>query len=127
MTSVPDSINGGFHLNIEDFDDLSVSWSSFPSIHFSRLRSLGGAPGASDSAYSGDEDESSGLFKSSSRSWSKSRPQTNVLGLTSANVPYMPPVSRTLYVQMVRLLHSVDGMFDLMPHGMTRNLLNDRL
>lgn len=49
MTSTPDHdstseghlpINGGFHLNVKDFDKVSTSQSSFLSIHFGRLTLL---------------------------------------------------------------------------------------
>ncbi|KAF8959858.1 kinase-like domain-containing protein [Flammula alnicola] len=81
MTSVPDNtserhlpINGGFQFNIEDFDDLSVSRSSFPSIHFSRSSSPGDTSGESDSTSSGEDgDEYSGLFKNPSKSKSQER------------------------------------------------------
>lgn len=67
MTSVShamsngDQLNGGFSINIEDFDDLSKSRSSFPSNHFDRSTS----PTGEDTS-SGDEgDDSFGsLFKS---------------------------------------------------------------
>jgi translation initiation factor 2-alpha kinase 4 len=48
MTSVPhhmskgDRLNGGLSINIEDFDGLSESRPSFPSIHFDRSTSPGG-------------------------------------------------------------------------------------
>jgi len=90
MTSVPETserhlpINGGFYINIEDFDDLSGSRSSFPSIHFGRSSS----PGTSGEDSSGDSGFGS-LFRSAS---SGSAP------------PLTPPptLSRTLYIQMVR-------------------------
>ena len=74
MTSVPphgtpdcQPINGGFHINIEDFDDLSLSGTSFPSIHFG----VSGSPGSSeasgeDSESSEEQDEFAGLFKGGS-------------------------------------------------------------
>ena len=71
---IPNPINEGFHINIADFDDLLVSWSLFPSIHFGRS----GSPGSSgvsgdDSMSSDEEDEFAGLFKSGkSRSGSAS-------------------------------------------------------
>jgi len=87
-------INGGFHINIADFDDLSVSWSSFPSIHFGRSGSPGSS-GADDSTSSDEEDEFAGLFKSGkSRSGSKN-------SNSSSPTRIMPDVTKTLYIQMV--------------------------
>ena len=89
MTSVPhamsngDRLNGGFSINIEDFDDLSESGSSFPSIHFDRSTS----PTGEDTS-SGEEegdDPFGSLFKSS--------------GSSTQVGP--PTLSRTLYIQMV--------------------------
>ena len=94
MTSVPQTpqtserhlpINGGFHINIEDFDDLSGSRSSFPSIHFGRSSS----PGTSGEDSSGDDGFGS-LFRSASSG--------SISSLVQA-----PTLSRTLYIQMVRL------------------------
>ena len=91
MTSVPhamsngDRLNGGFSINIEDFDDLSESGSSFPSIHFDRSTS----PTGEDTS-SGEEegdDPFGSLFKSSGSS------NTAQVG--------PPMLSRTLYIQMV--------------------------
>jgi translation initiation factor 2-alpha kinase 4 len=93
MTSVPHPvsngdrhlrINGGFSINIEDFDDLSESGSSFPSIHFDRSTSPTGED--TSSGEEGDDDFGS-LFKSSG---------------SSNMVQVGPPMlSRTLYIQMV--------------------------
>ena len=92
MTSVPQTpqtserhlpINGGFHINIEDFDDLSGSRSSFPSIHFGRSSS----PGTSGEDSSGDDGFGS-LFRSASSG--------SISSLVQA-----PTLSRTLYIQMV--------------------------
>ena len=89
-TSVPETserhlpINGGFYINIEDFDDLSGSKSSFPSIHFGRSSS----PGTSGED-SSEDDGFGSLFRSAS----------------SGSVPSLvapPTLSRTLYIQMVR-------------------------
>ncbi|KIJ97967.1 hypothetical protein K443DRAFT_104703 [Laccaria amethystina LaAM-08-1] len=92
MTSVPHPvsngdrhlrINGGFSINIEDFDDLSESGSSFPSIHFDRSTSPTGED--TSSGEEGDDDFGS-LFKSSG---------------SSNMVQVGPPMlSRTLYIQM---------------------------
>jgi len=90
-TSVPETserhlpINGGFYINIEDFDDLSVSRSSFPSIHFGRSSS----PGTSGEDSSGDDGFGS-LFRSASSSGS------------APSLAAPPTLSRTLYIQMVR-------------------------
>ncbi|KAF8880897.1 hypothetical protein CPB84DRAFT_1817292 [Gymnopilus junonius] len=63
-------INGAFHINVEDFDDLSVSTrsSTFPSIHFGGSSSPGG------------HDEFAGLFHSKSKS--KSGPKNLNLQMT---------------------------------------------
>ena len=89
-TSVPETserhlpINGGFYIDIEDFDDLSVSRSSFPSIHFGRSGSTGTTSPEEDS----NEDDGFGsLFRSAS---SESAP--------SLVAP--PTLSMTLYIQM---------------------------
>jgi len=90
-------INGGFHIiNIADFDDLSVSWSPFPSIHFGRSGSpeSNGTSGE-DSTSSDEEDEFSGLFKSG-KSRSGSRNSTS-----SSPTRIVPDITRTLYIQMV--------------------------
>ena len=98
-TSVPETserhlpINGGFYINIEDFDDLSVSRSSFPSIHFGRS----GSPGTSGEDSSEDNGFGS-LFRSAS----------------SGSAPSLagpPTLSRTLYIQMVRCFHLSFGPF----------------
>ena len=97
-TSVPETserhlpINGGFYINVEDFDDLSVSRSSFPSIHFGRSSS----PGTSGED-SSEDDGFSSLFKSAS----------------SGSVPPLaapPTLSRTLYIQMVRCFYLPFGL-----------------
>lgn len=92
MTSVPhpmsngDRLNGGFTINIEDFDDLSESRSSFPSIHFDRSTSPTGED-TSSGEEEGDDDAFGSLFKSSG---------------SSSMVQVGPPMlSRTLYIQMV--------------------------
>lgn len=111
LTSVPDDhdntserhlpVNGTFQLSIEDFDDISVSRSSFPSIHFSRSGSPDGSSTSSGSSSSGSdnkpEDDFSGLFMSRSRSKSASGPKA----LEKLHIPHVPPVSRVLYIQMV--------------------------
>ncbi|PPQ98103.1 hypothetical protein CVT26_003273 [Gymnopilus dilepis] len=109
-------INGAFHFNVEDFDDLSVSTrsSTFPSIHFG-----GSSPesGSGEDTSSGDDeededlgdDEFAGLFRSKSRS--RSGPGKMNLQMTAAGGTPRPPsasvaavgtpaVSRTLYIQM---------------------------
>ena len=72
MTSVPDHdnaseqhlpVNGGFHLNVEDFDDVSGSRSSFLSIHFGRSTSSGEEADSTSSGEDGDDFTS--LFASS--------------------------------------------------------------
>ena len=98
-TSVPETserhlpINGGFYINIEDFDDLSVSKTSFPSIHFGRSSS----PGTSGED-SSEDDGFGSLFRSAS----------------SGSVPSLaapPTLSRTLYIQMVRCFYLFFGSF----------------
>ena len=71
MTSVPDTaserhlpVNGGFHFNIEDFDDLSVSRSLFQSIHFGQSSSPGEEADSTSSGEDGGDDFAS-LFTSS--------------------------------------------------------------
>ena len=94
MTSVPQSderflpINGGFGLNIDvdSFDDLSESQSSFPSIHFEGSQS----PPGSDS--SGDGDDDSDLFEALFTAGATPR---------VANDTFTPSLTRTLYIQMV--------------------------
>ncbi len=89
-------INGGFHINIEDFDDLSVSRSSFPSIHFGRSSSPGSSETSGDDSTSSDEeDEFAGLFKSG-----KSRSGSRTFE-SSSGTQVVPDVTRTLYIQMV--------------------------
>ena len=107
-TSVPETserhlpINGGFYINIEDFDDLSVSRSSFPSIHVGRSSSHGTTSGEDSS----EDDGFGSLFRSAS---SDSAP--------SLAAP--PTLSRTLYIQMVRCFYLSFGPFffwsDLFP------------
>ena len=90
-TSVPDTserhlpINGGFYINIEDFDDLSVSRSSFPSIHFGRSSSHGTTSGEDSS----EDDGFGSLFRSASSG-------------SAPSLAAPPTLSRTLYIQMVR-------------------------
>jgi translation initiation factor 2-alpha kinase 4 len=99
-TSVPETserhlpINGGFYINIEDFDDLSVSRSSFPSIHFGRSSSRGTTSGEDSS----EDDGFGSLFRSAS---SDSTP--------SLAAP--PMLSRTLYIQMVCCFYHPLGSF----------------
>lgn len=90
-------INGGFHINIEEFDDLSLSKSSFPSIHFG-MSSSPGSSGTSDegSTSSDEQDGFTGLFKSGK---SKSESRNSNKSLTP---PSTPAITRTLYIQMVR-------------------------
>ena len=89
-------INGGFHINIADFDDLSVSWSSFPSIHFGRSGSPGSNGTSGDDSTSSDEEDGfAGLFKSG-KSRSGSRNSTS-----SSPTRVVPDITRTLYIQMV--------------------------
>lgn len=105
LTSVPDHaserhlpINGQFTFDLDDFDDLSVSRSSFPSIHFAGSDS---SDSGGESTSSSEDDEFGGLFKSS-KSKSKSGPAALTLG-SPPPVPSTPGVPRTLYIQMVRL------------------------
>ena len=111
-------VNGTFRLNIGDFDDVSVSRSSFPSIHFSQASSEDAEDdGESTSSGGENDDDFSGLFSQPSRSRSASGPLSLMLatkgktngknGLDGAmmvrstpTVPFVPPVSRTLYIQM---------------------------
>ncbi len=111
-------VNGTFRLNIGDFDDVNVSRSSFPSIHFSQASSEDAEDdGESTSSGGENDDDFSGLFSQPSRSRSASGPLTLMLatkgkangknGLDGAmmvrstpTVPFVPPVSRTLYIQM---------------------------
>lgn len=82
-------VNGGFGLNIdvEDFsDDMSGSQSSFPSIHF---EGSGSAPGSEESSED-EEDVFDTLFTPGAVNHSR--------GVSSESVP---PVTRTLYIQMV--------------------------
>ena len=128
MTSVPEHdndndnaserhlpINGGFHLNVEDFDDLSVSLSrsSFPSIHFGRSSSSTGEEeeeADSNSTSSGEDggDDFASLFASSHGKAKTSQSQQSMVVIPSSGkkkggfvVPTSPAVSRTLYIQMV--------------------------
>jgi translation initiation factor 2-alpha kinase 4 len=116
MTSVPDHdnaserhlpVNGGFHLNVEDFDDLSVSRSSFPSIHFGRSTSSGEE---ADSTSSGEDGDDFASLFASSHGKSKSQSQQSMVVIPSGKkkgkfaVPTSPAVSRTLYIQMVRVI-----------------------
>jgi len=97
MTSMPLSradeqflpVNGGFGLNIdvEDFDDMSESQSSFPSIHFEGSRS----PQNSDSE---GDDSFDTLFTAGAAGGS--RLGNDMLGA--------PSITRTLYIQMVSAL-----------------------
>jgi hypothetical protein len=88
-TSVPETserhlpINGGFYINIEDFDDHSGSRSSFPSIHFGKSSS----PGTSGED-SSEDDGFGSLFRSASSG-------------SAASLAAPPTLSRTLYIQMV--------------------------
>jgi translation initiation factor 2-alpha kinase 4 len=79
-----DRLNGGFSINIEDFDDLSESRPSFPSIHFDRST----PPSGEDTSSGGEGDDAFGsLFKSSG---------------SSSMVQVGPPtLSRMLDLQMV--------------------------
>jgi translation initiation factor 2-alpha kinase 4 len=112
MTSVPDHdnaseqhlpVNGGFHLNVEDFDDVSGSRSSFPSIHFGRSTLLGEEADSMSSGEDGDD-------FASSHGKSKSQSQQSMAVIPSGKkkgkfaVPTSPAVSRTLYIQMVRVV-----------------------
>ena len=115
-------INGGFHLNVEDFDDLSMSLSrsSFPSIHFGRSSSSTGeeeeeeADSNSNSTSSGEDggDDFASLFASSHGKAKKAKSaqsQQSMVVIPSPSgkkkgkfvVPTSPAVSRTLYIQMV--------------------------
>ena len=108
MTSVPEQsigtkpssnrhlpINGGFHISIEDFDDLSVSRSSFPSIHFGRS----GSSGEEDSTSSDEQDEFADLFKRG-----KSKSGSSNTSRSKSPKPKSAVAARTLYIQMVGLL-----------------------
>ena len=110
MTSVPDHdnaserhlpVNGGFHLNVEDFDDLSVSRSSFPSIHFGRSSSQD-----SNSTSSGEDGDDFASLFASSHGKLKSQSQQSLVVIPSGKkkgklATPTPAVSRTLYIQMV--------------------------
>ncbi|KAJ3517042.1 hypothetical protein NLJ89_g752 [Agrocybe chaxingu] len=87
----PPPINGGFHINIEELDDTSMSRSSFPSIHFGRSSGSSGDGDSSTSSGSEERDEFSGLFKSKSKS-----------GPSALKTPAKtePTLTRTLYIQM---------------------------
>ena len=110
MTSVPPGtpikgqasqpINGGFQINIEDFDDLSLSLTSFPSIHFGRSSSPGSdeISGDDDSSSSEGHDEFAGLFKGGK---SKSG---SISARAVSPEPTTPAMARTLYIQMVSKL-----------------------
>ncbi|KAF9527861.1 other/PEK/GCN2 protein kinase [Crepidotus variabilis] len=88
-------INGGFQINFEDFDDLSVSRSSFPSIHFGRSGSTGsGGTSGEDSTSSDEQDQFAGLFKRG-KSTSGSKKSS-----TASPTPSAPILNRTLYIQM---------------------------
>ncbi|KAF9482948.1 hypothetical protein BDN70DRAFT_828321 [Pholiota conissans] len=107
-------VNGNFHLNFGDFDDVS-SRSSFPSIHFSRTSSpeIGDESEGASSSEEEDGDDFSGLFNRS-RSRSASEPLNMALSelnaadregphglpMSDLSMPYAPPISRTLYIQM---------------------------
>lgn len=110
-------VNGTFRLNIGDFDDVSVSRSSFPSIHFSSRTSSPGTGEDDDGESTSSSGEGAagafaGLFnRSRSRSASgplnlaltKATAQMRKEGMTPRGAPapaYTPPVSRTLYIQM---------------------------
>jgi len=58
-------INGEFQISINDFDDLSLSLTSFPSIHFGGSSSQGSGEFSAedDSSSSEEQDEFAGLFK----------------------------------------------------------------
>ena len=115
MTSVPDHdnaserhlpVNGGFHLNVEDFDDLSVSRSSFPSIHFGGSTSSGEE---ADSTSSGEDGDDFASLFASSHGKAKSQSQQSMVVIPSGKKgkfadPTSPAVSRTLYIQMVRVV-----------------------
>ncbi|KAH9487410.1 eIF-2-alpha kinase GCN2 [Psilocybe cubensis] len=99
LTSVPGitsekhlPVNGQFQFNVDDFDDISVSRGSFPSIHFS----VGSDSGGDTSSSSEDDDEFGGLFKST-KSRSRSGPAS--LALNSLP-PDTPAPQTTLYIQM---------------------------
>jgi len=110
MTSVPPStpikahansqpINGGFQIDIEDFDDMSLSLTSFPSIHFGRSSSPGcGETSGEDSSSSEEQDEFAGLFKGGK---SKSG---SIKSRAESPAPTAPAMTRTLYIQMVSKL-----------------------
>ena len=121
MTSVPDHhnaserhlpVNGGFYLNVEDVDDLSVSRSSFPSIHFERSTSAAGEEADSTSRSSGEDgDDFASLFATShGKSKSQSQSQQLMVVIPSGKkkgkfaVPTSPAVLRMLYIQMVRVV-----------------------
>lgn len=107
MTSVPPStpirdhansqpINGGFHINIDNFDDMSLSLTSFPSIHFGQSSSPGeGETFGEDSSSSDKQDEFAGLFKGG-----KSKPGS-IQSRSESPTPMAPAMTRTLYIQMV--------------------------
>jgi translation initiation factor 2-alpha kinase 4 len=110
-------INGGFHINIEDFDDLSLSGMSFPSIHFGMSSPGGSENSGEDSTSSEEQDEFASFFKGG-RSKSESK---NIRAVSPA--PTAPAMTRTLYIQMVS--RQVILKADLRLHCV-RNLLNDK-
>ena len=128
MTFVPDTaserhlpVNSGFHFNIEDFDDLSVSRSSFRSIHFGRSSSPGEE---ADSASSGEDggDDFASLFTSSHSKSQLTGVNPSQTKKSKSVVPTSPAVSRTLYIQMVRMIHlevetciALSGFADISP------------
>ena len=92
--------------NVEDFDDVSGSRSSFPSIHFGRSTSSGEA----DSTSSGEDGDDFASLFASSHGKSKSQSQQSMAVIPSGKkkekfaVPTSPAASRTLYIQMVRVV-----------------------
>ena len=96
-------INSRFHLNVENFDDVSVSQLSFPSIHFGRLTLLEEA----DSTSSGEDGDDFASLFALSHGKLKSHSQQSMVVITSGKkkgnfaVPMSPAVLRTLYIQMI--------------------------
>ena len=111
-------INGGMIVDMDDFDDISESGASFPSIRFERSRSRSQEDDSSpDEDYDTEEgsgsesDGSGGLFRNGHYGKGKevvkasTRPGAiDVPGRTGrrpAKIETGPSVSRTLYIQMV--------------------------
>ena len=113
-------INGGFHISIEDFDDLSSSKTSFPSIHFGRSSSPGSSgTSGEDSTSSDEQDGFTVLFKSG-------KSKSGSINLNKSSTPHSTPaMTRTLYIQMVS--HSCLTLTLASMFSFYRTLSNGRL